>query len=321
MSKLSHLLELIIILQYKEFTTAAELSDILQVDKKTVYRYIDTLQMAKIPVESKKGRYGGFYIDEDFYMKYPNLDNEELQALLIASNILTKDNGFVYAEKFKSAIIKIKDLSINKNKDFEELKQFNSFKLKDIGNLETFDDKISKINYAMTKGKVLKIKYYSLNKNCITEMSINPYTILFKEGIWYLIGYCNTNEEERIFRISRIKTIEITKDIFIKPKNFNLREYLKSCWDVFTGEKILVKIKFDKDIAKFIEENKWNSHQSIESLQDGSIILNIYINDLGEVKKWILGFGELAEVLEPKSLREEISSEISKLIKKYKKIL
>lgn len=320
MSKLSHLLELIIMLQYKEFTTASELADILQVDKKTVYRYIDTLQMAKIPVESKKGRYGGFYLDKDFYMKYPNLDNEELQALLIAAKILTKDNGFAYAEKLKSAVIKIKDLSINKNNDFKELKEFDSFKLKNIGNLQTFDDKISKINYAMTKGKVLKINYYSLNKNCITEMNINPYTILFKEGIWYLIGYCNTNEEERILRISRIKNVEVTKDIFIKPRNFNLKDYLKSCWDVFKGEKTLVKLKFDKDIAKFIEENEWNSDQVIERLEDGSVILNIYINDLGEIKKWILGFGELAEVLEPKSLREEISSEIIKLIKKYKKM-
>lgn len=320
MSKLSHLLELIIMLQYKEFTTASELADILQVDKKTVYRYIDTLQMAKIPVESKKGRYGGFYIDKDFYMKYPNLDNEELQALLIASKILTKDNGFAYAEKFKSAVIKIKDLSVNKNNDFKELRQFDSFKLKDIGNLETFDDKISKINYAMTKGKVLKINYYSLNKNYITEMNINPYTILFKEGIWYLIGYCNANEEERIFRISRIKNVEVTKDIFIKPRNFNLKDYLKNCWDVFNGDKTLVKVKFNKDIAKFIQENEWNSDQVIERLEDGSVILDIYINDLGEVKKWILGFGELAEVLEPKSLREEISSEIIKLIKKYKKV-
>jgi biotin operon repressor len=62
MSKLSHLLDLIIMLQYKEFTTASELADILEVDKKTIYRYIDTLQDSNIPVESKKGRYENFYL-------------------------------------------------------------------------------------------------------------------------------------------------------------------------------------------------------------------------------------------------------------------
>ncbi|MCY6369658.1 helix-turn-helix transcriptional regulator [Clostridium ganghwense] len=319
MSKLSHLLELIIMLQYKEFTTASELADILEVDKKTIYRYIDTLQMAKIPVESKKGRYGGFYIDKDFYMKYPKLEKEELESLLMASKILTKDNGFAYADKFQSAVIKIKDLSLNENSDFEELKELINFKINDTGNLETFDNKISKINYAMTKGRVLKISYYALNKNSITQIMVNPYTILFKQGGWYLVGYCNTQEEERILKISRIRNIEVTKEIFIKPKNFNLSDYLKKSWSVFRGEQSLIKVKFDKKIAEFVKENKWHTNQKIECLEDGSIILHMYLNDLGEVKKWILGFGAQAEVLEPISLREEVKSEIYELTKKYER--
>ncbi len=73
MSKISHILQLLIILQYKEFVTAGELSDFLMVDKKTIYRYINSLNLANIPIHAKKGRYGGFYIDKNFYMKSPEI--------------------------------------------------------------------------------------------------------------------------------------------------------------------------------------------------------------------------------------------------------
>lgn len=66
MSKISHLVKMLIMLQYKEITTATELSEILGVDKKTIYRYKNTLISSDIPVHTKKGRYGGIYIEKIF---------------------------------------------------------------------------------------------------------------------------------------------------------------------------------------------------------------------------------------------------------------
>lgn len=319
MSKLSHLLDLIIMLQYKEFTTASELADILGVDKKTIYRYIDTLQMSNIPVEAKKGRYGGFYINKSFHMKYPKLEKKELEALIMASKILTKENGFFYAHEFQSAITKIKNTSLSDLKESNGLKDDISVEISKDKCLENFDDIMSKINYAMSKGRVLKIIYFSMNKNDEVERRVNPYSIFFKEGMWYLIAYCNTERDERIFEISRIEDIEITKEIFIKPKNLNLKECLDDSWKTFKGEQISIRVKFSKNIGRLVKKNEWNLNQEIKCNSSGDIVFKARINELKEIKKWILGFGSQAEILEPIELRNEIKEEMGKIVEKYSK--
>ncbi|MCY6484451.1 HTH domain-containing protein [Clostridium aestuarii] len=120
MSKLSHLLELIIMLQRKELTTASEIAEIFNVDKKTIYRYVEALKAANIPVESKKGRYGGFSINKDFYIKYPKLDSKELEALLMAAKMLTREKGFFYADELQSAVMKIKNTVVNNKDEFKD---------------------------------------------------------------------------------------------------------------------------------------------------------------------------------------------------------
>lgn len=317
MSKFSHLLELLLMLQYKEFSTATELADILEVDKKTIYRYIENLQSSNIPVESKKGRYGGFSINKDFYIKYPKLEGEEMQALLLASKILTKENGFFYSDELKKAIVKIKGCSLNEDDSLFEFKENIAFEMNKSGNLENFNDIISKINYSMTKGKVIDIKYFSINRNDEVELKLNPYTIFCKNGIWYLIAYCHSKNTERTFEVCRIKQLKITSDIFIKPRNFSLKDYLKSHKDLSLGGRIKVKIKFNKAVTEFIEEGKWLKDQQIEKTSDGSTNFHTYVDELGEIKSWLLGFGTKAEVLEPEELRNEIHKEISGMANLY----
>lgn len=317
MSKLSHLIEMVITLQYKELTTASELSDILEVDKKTIYRYISTLVSASVPIHTKKGRYGGFYIDEGFYMKFPNLSKEEIQALLLSSKILTKNNGFIYENQLMSAVEKIKSTCVNSSMYFDDLENDKGFKINNIGSLEKLNDKISKINYSISKGRAIRISYFSLNKNNIAVRKIEPYTIIFKEGEWYVIGYCHAKEEVRTFKISRIKSIEYTSDIYMKPVNFSLKEYFKNNWGVFRGEEQEVVVKFDRKLAEFIKQSKWHVNQQITENHDGSINFKVFLNELDEIKDWIMGFGSSAEVIAPSKLRNEVKHEIEELNKKY----
>jgi predicted DNA-binding transcriptional regulator YafY len=310
-------MEMVITLQHKKLTTASELSDILEVDKKTIYRYINTLISANVPIHTKKGRYGGFYIDEGFYMKFPSLSKEEMQALLMSSKILTKSNGFIYENQLMSAVEKIKRTCIDNNMDFDDLENNASFKIDNIGSLEKLNDKISKINYSISKGRAIIISYYSINKNKLTVRKIEPYTVIFKEGDWYVIGYCHAKEEVRTFKISRIKSIDNTSDIYMKPINFSLKEYLKNNWEVFIGGEQEVVIRFDTATADFIKQSKWNANQQISDNLDGSIIFRVFVNEFDGIKNWVMGFGSHAEVIAPDTLRGEIKYEIQELSKKY----
>ncbi|MCC9293381.1 YafY family transcriptional regulator [Clostridium sp. WLY-B-L2] len=317
MSKISNLLEIIMIIQYKGLTTASELAQTLGVDKKTVYRYISSLNKANVPVYTKKGRYGGFYIDKNFYMKSANLSARELSALLMASEVLTKQNGFIYEKELKNAVYKIKSVSINSDINLSEMDDTGGFSIDSIGNLKKLEDKISQISYSMSKGKSLNVNYFSVNKNNLTMRKVDPYDLVFKQGNWYVVGYCHMKDDIEIFKLDRIKSLKISDDIYMRPHTFSLKDYLNQHWGVFMGDKIKVLIKFSRNISHFIKSTKWNTNQRIDDLEDGSIILSLYIDDIEDVKKWVMGFGKDAEIIEPEELRKNIKLELEELYKKY----
>jgi Predicted transcriptional regulator len=317
MSKISHLLEMIITLQYKGLTTASELAETLEVDKKTIYRYISSLNQANIPVHTKKGRYGGFYIDQEFYMKPSKLSEEEIQSLLMATQILTEENGFIQEKDLQRAVSKIKSFCVNDNSELKCLNDNGDFKINEIGSLQNLEDKISKINYSMSRGRSLSLNYFSINKNSLTIRKVDPYNLIFKSGAWYIIGHCHMKEQVETFKVSRIKNLKITDEIYMRPHTFQLKDYLENYWGLFKGEKTKITIKFDKDVDSFIRDTKWHTNQEIKSLEDGSVLFSVYIDDTDDVKNWIMSFGKNAEVIEPDHLRDEIKQEIEEMFKKY----
>lgn len=317
MSKISHLLEMIITLQYKGLTTASELAETLEVDKKTIYRYISSLNKANIPVHTKKGRYGGFYIDEEFYMKPSKLSEDEVQSLLMATQILTEENGFTKQKDLQNAVSKIKSFSVNKDIELKTLNDNGDFKINEIGSLQNLEDKISKINYSMSRGRALSLNYFSINKSSLTIRKVDPYNLIFKSGAWYIIGYCHMKQQVETFKVSRIKSLKITDEIYMRPYNFELKDYLEKNWALFTGEKTKVTIKFDKNMDCFIRDTKWHVNQEIKNLEDGSVLFSVYVDETDDIKNWVMGFGKNAEVIEPSQLRDEIKQEIIEMSKKY----
>lgn len=317
MSKIAHLIEMLITLQYKKLTTASELADVLGVDKKTIYRYINNLNLANIPVHTKKGRYGGFYIDQTFYMKPPKLNFEEIQSLIVAENIL-EGNNFPLKKDLRNAVSKIKSICLQDDNELCEKVNGTSFKLDNLADTLKLDEKINKLNYSMERGRTLNIEYFTENKNVFYEDNIDPYNVIFKDGDWYVIAHSYNKDKVKSYRLSRIRNMNITNDIYIKPRTFSLDEFLSNSWGAFSGEKNLVKIKFNKSAAECIKKVKWSTTQEIENLENGDVYLKFYIDELEDIKTWILGFGREAEVIEPISLRIDVSEEIKKLYKIYK---
>jgi len=313
MAKLSHLLELINILQYKQFSTASELADMLEVDKKTIYRYMDSLNMANIPVRAKKGRYGGFYIGDEYYMKQPALTGGEVQALLLSSEVLSKENGFIYAEELKKAVSRIVNSSLNTQKELKNMTETLDFQVSKIGTFEDLKGRISKLNYAIKNNLSSKISYFSMSKNGQTTRVVDPYSLIYRKGFWYLIGYCHLRQEIRIFKVLRIKSIKVSEGKFKIQKNYSVKDYMKNSWNVFRGEETKVRIIFNKEAAGFIKETKWHENQQIEDFPNGDIAFTVYVNGIAGIKSWVMGFGNKAKVVEPVSLKEEIKKEIEAL--------
>ncbi|AYO30162.1 transcriptional regulator [Biomaibacter acetigenes] len=317
MSKFSRMMDIVMYLQARSLVKAQELADMLETDLKTVYRDIESLRTANIPIEAKSGRYGGFYIPKDFYFKAPKLTPEEIAVLFFAGEILVKKNGFMFEKDFKTALSKLKntlakeEINISSDKISSISYEIESLKTRLWENLFYIIEK------CISEKKSIDVEYYTLSRDEVKRRTLDPYHLIYKNGAWYLIAFCHWRKEVKIFRVDRIKSIDETGIPFKIKKGFSLRDYLKNSWQITRGEEADVVVRFFPPASRLVKEMEWLPTQKIIEEKDGTIIFSAKVSGLMEIKRWILGYGSQAEVLKPQSLREEISSEIKKMLKHY----
>lgn len=317
MSKFSRMMDILMHLQARSLVKAQELADILETDLKTVYRDIESLRTANIPIESKPGRYGGFYIPKDFYFKAPKLSPEEIAVLFFAGEVLVKKNGFMFEKDFKTALSKLKNTLAK-----EEIKT-SSGKITSITyEIETLKTKLWEnlfyiIEKCISERKSIEVDYYTLSRDETKRRILDPYHLIYKNGAWYLIAFCHWRKDVKIFRVDRIKAVNETGASFVIKKSFSLREYLKNSWQITRGEEVNVVVRFFPPASRMVREMEWLPTQKIVEEKNGSIIFSARVSGLIEIKRWILGYGSQAEVLEPQSLRQEIFYESEKILSRY----
>lgn len=122
-----------------------------------------------------------------------------------------------------------------------------------------------------------------------------------------------------MFALDRMERLEITERRFAPDPDFSIERYLGDSLSIERGsEPVEVKILFDRHQARWIGERRWHASQQLEKRQDGSVLLSMTVSGLGEVKRWVLGFGSHAEVLVPAELREEVKREIEGIGRRYR---
>ncbi len=199
----NRLFEIVYILMQKKKVTAKELADRFEVSTRTIYRDIETLSRANIPIYSSKGKDGGIGILEEYVLNKTILSEEEQNQILFALQGMKKVSG----QDEKDILEK---LSILFNK------QINDWIKIDFSNWGK--DKLKEERFDMIKAAILnknKIQfvYYNSNGQEIKRI-VEPLQIWFKDKSWYLISYCKLKEDYRIFKIARIKEIKILEDHF-----------------------------------------------------------------------------------------------------------
>ncbi len=129
----------------------------------------------------------------------------------------------------------------------------------------------------------------------------------------YLVGHDHRESELRTFAVERIQAATLTNRRFETPEDFNFEDMKQTAFNMIWGEPQEVKIHFSPSQAPYIRERTWHPSQKIARERDGSIILTLNVADLGEVKRWLIGFGSDAEVLRPDELGEEIARQSRKV--------
>jgi len=268
------------------------------------------------PIVYDRGR-GGYYFEESWSMPFPNLTEGETLALLIFLDVVEQFKGTPLEEAFNRLGEKLKlALPDSLKMSYEDFEMLLSPFLVPLTMRVDVSKVFGELFRAITDRKRALISYYSFSSRQVTERKVDPYHIYNFEGVWYFCGFCHLREEIRDFALDRVQEVKVLEESFARPPDFSPQEYLNRAFRMYRGEATQIRIRFDSYQSAWIKERIWHPAQEIEELPDGGIIFTIYGHP-EEIKRWVIGYGAHAEILEPQYLRKEIAEEIEKLQRIY----
>jgi len=222
MNRLDRLTSILIQLQSKRLITAREIAKRYEVTIRTIYRDIQTLRLAGIPIGEEEGK--GYFLVEGYRLPPVMFTTEEARALLTTSKILNYHSEDSLKQNYESALLKIKAVLPLKDKD--KLEFLNSR----IGFHKPWAPAslyLDNIQHSITESVKLKIKYQSKKEEQITERTIQPYAVYFSGAVWTTIAFCELRQEIREFRLDRIKELKSQQTHFKPDNTFCMEHYLE----------------------------------------------------------------------------------------------
>ncbi|MGE7771200.1 helix-turn-helix transcriptional regulator [Viridibacillus arvi] len=308
--KIERMLTIIVMLLNRNRVTANELAQKFEVSVRTIYRDIETINLAGIPIISHSGNNGGFSIYENYKLNHQVLTLNNLSSLL---SVLKDINSTVDDIELESSIEKLENI-IPKNKA-DELKLHMEQIIIDLHPFgESLEQKslVKTLRKSITQTDILMIDYRNYN-NIVSKRRVEPMSLIFKNYTWYLFAYCLSKEDFRIFKVSRIS------DCYIETQSFERRE--KSYHEIrslLNEQTIMTTIVLKiPSIMQSRVEDIFNK-EDISVLETGDLLVKATLPEKEWLFSLIFSFGEHVEVLAPKEMREAIASKLRLMAEKYR---
>ena len=171
---------------------------------------------------------------------------------------------------------------------------------------------------ALEDCRAIFIEYRSANSTEPLTYDIYPYGLMDHRGSLYVVGHSCHHDEIRTWKMDRIQSTELTPFPFKRPVDFVISRYFEGAFGVITGDVTrLVRIRITGNAVPYALERTFHSSQQTHVQPDGSVIIELQLRSLLEIKSWVLSFGSKAYVLEPQELRTEIMRELRQLSERY----
>ncbi|MCY6959918.1 helix-turn-helix transcriptional regulator [Clostridium brassicae] len=298
--QINRLFEIVYILLDKKTITAGELAEHFEVSIRTIYRDIEVLSGAGIPIYTSKGKGGGISIIENFVLNKSMLSEEEQNDILMSLQGLN-------ATKYPDTEPVLKKLSLLFNKqgmnwidvDFSHWGSKNSER-------EKFDI----LKRAILNRNLITFDYFSSYKEK-TERTVEPLKLIFKGQSWYLYGYCRVKDDFRIFKITRIKNLNKLDIAFMRDIPKDIWTESETCKNKLVTLVLRIHPKMAYRVYDEFDE------ECIQRNEDGSFNVTVTLMENEWVYGYILSYGNYVEILEPKHIREIVKIKLKEALKKY----
>lgn len=295
----SRLFKIVYYLLEKGKSTAPELSQKYEVSIRTIYRDIDVLSSAGIPIYATQGKGGGIRLLENFMLDKSLLSSQEKEQILMAlQGMIATENGHS-----DGLLTKLGGLFQSNTTNWIEVDFSNWVKKnpnQDIFNL---------IKNAIFSHNIIAFRYFGSNGESATR-TIEPLKLIFKSKDWYLYGFCLLRKSYRFFKLTRMRDFEIQTETFSRkvPATNSISKLIN------IENTLTVKLKFDKKLAFRVYDE---FADAVTEDEEGYLYVQTNLPDNEGLYSYIFSFSDCVEVLEPEYIREGVKKKLSVMQEKY----
>ncbi len=301
-SPATRLLTLLELLQSRPGRTAAQLADRLEVDARSVRRYVAMLQDMGIPIVAERGRYGGYRLLPGYKLPPLMLSNDE--AIAVTLGLLAADRlglaGAVPA--VEGALAKVERVLPAEVR--ERVRAVQGSVTLDLAGETVFPElqHFLALSEAAHARRRVQMRYQRPDA-APTERAFDCYGLVYHAGRWYAVGYCHLRAEVRVFRLDRIAAVEAQETTFVRPDGFDCLAFAIARFAAMP-DTWLVEVLLDTTIEA-VRASIPPSFATLEETHEG-VLLRTYDSNLTHTARFLIGLGCRFRILQPQELREAL---------------
>jgi predicted DNA-binding transcriptional regulator YafY len=309
--KVIRLLEIYTMIAQKQFPSVPALKEHFHVSERSVYRYLEIINMID-GIELDQDRKGYTFTNGDRIKKLTLSDNELL--VLLAASEAVSHLGESLGHGFQELMNR---MTAAAKKAGPGAKIPIAVKIPEaVGNRKQ-GDYFAIISACLNERRTIELVCRAQATKEVTDRLVDPYGLVFYDGIWTLVGYCHLRKGIRTFSFDRIIEVK-ERYLYFKPQgSFDLDEYLSHSWGIVDDEEVTVKVRFTAEAADYVLRKKWHPSEQRSMLPDGSVELTYTVAGIDEIKHWIYSWLPDVEILEPVWFRRQAAEELAESLNNH----
>lgn len=299
----TRLLTVLELLQSRGSISGVEIARRLEVDVRTVRRYMVMLQDMGIPVESERGRYGAYRLLPGFKLPPLMFNDSEILALLLSLRVAqqTALSGAPFA--VESLLAKIERiLPENLRQQMQDIQTTVSIEVDAAAGIAADPAIIAAVSAGIRQNRRLHLRHAAF-KGEITERIIDPYGLVYRVGRWYTVGYCHLRNDVRTFRLDRVLSADLCPETFQPPADFNPVEHVERALAATPGV-YQVEVLLQASLEQVRQQIPAALGDLVETTE--GVLLQCFAQNLHWMAGFLAGLTLPITILQPDALREEL---------------
>lgn len=316
--RLTRVLSLLQALQTGQPVTVDGLAARLKINRRTIFRDLVLLEKAGIPFSYDR-QTKCYCATKPLLLPPVSLTHAEALSLTLAVHCLLERPIAADVFSARSAGMKLKAmLPLPVQRYCGEMLERVRLPMRQQSDPHAIADALPVVQRALANRKKLRVVYDSYLERRQIEATLHPYHLLYLHRGWYLIAKSEQADKVLTFKVERILQYRVSDFGYKIDPKFSLEEYFGNAWLMIKGDRRYhVVIRFLPLVAANVDEIGWHKTQKTRFEDDGSLLFEVDVDGLSEISWWVLGYGDQAEVLEPRELRELLAKHAAALLACY----